>query len=66
MATDEKRQDADGTESEPDIDPGINSTDSRRTRILEACEKKDIDELRIIAITSSGFLSDDLRSKACK
>jgi len=66
MATDEKRQDADGIKSQPDIDTGVNATDAKRTRILEACEKKDTDELRTIAITSGGFLSDDLRSKACK
>ncbi|KAI0394365.1 rab-GTPase-TBC domain-containing protein [Xylariaceae sp. FL0594] len=67
MATDpdEKCQDADGAASQPDTHPGIkDATDSKRAHILDACGRKDIDELRTIAITSGGFLTDDLRSKA--
>ncbi|KAI1168233.1 rab-GTPase-TBC domain-containing protein [Nemania serpens] len=37
---------------------------SERARILDACERKDVDELRAIAIAPGGFLSDPLRSRA--
>lgn len=39
---------------------------SESARILDACERKDIDELRDMAIAPGGFLSDPLRSRACK
>ncbi|KAI0165678.1 rab-GTPase-TBC domain-containing protein [Xylariaceae sp. FL1272] len=51
MATEEKCQDV-GTPS------------PRETIIIDACERADIDELRHIAITPGGFLSDELRSQA--
>ncbi|TRX96911.1 hypothetical protein FHL15_002217 [Xylaria flabelliformis] len=37
---------------------------SKEDRIIDACKRKDIDELRDIAIASGGFLSDHLRSRA--
>ncbi|KAI0469431.1 rab-GTPase-TBC domain-containing protein [Xylaria cf. heliscus] len=41
----------------PTVKPG-------EARIIDACERKDIDELRDIAIAPGGFLSDHLRSRA--
>lgn len=41
-------------------------SESETARILDACERKDIDELRDLAIAPGGFLSDPLRSRACK
>ncbi|KAI1113799.1 rab-GTPase-TBC domain-containing protein [Nemania sp. NC0429] len=40
------------------------SESERAARILAACERKDIDELRDMAIAPGGFLSDTLRSRA--
>ncbi|KAI1192221.1 rab-GTPase-TBC domain-containing protein [Nemania serpens] len=39
-------------------------SESETARILDACERKDIDELRDLAIAPGGFLSDPLRSRA--
>jgi hypothetical protein len=47
-------------------EPGVYASNPVRRRVLDACERKDIDELRSIAIAPGGFLSDDLRSRACK
>ncbi|KAI0859773.1 rab-GTPase-TBC domain-containing protein [Xylaria cubensis] len=42
----------------------VSVTKSKEDRIVDACKRKDIDELRDIAVASGGFLSDDLRSRA--
>ncbi|KAJ8127394.1 hypothetical protein O1611_g6243 [Lasiodiplodia mahajangana] len=51
-------------ESHPDVGPRGSSRKLQKTRILNACEKKDVEALRDIAITPGGFLSDYLRSLA--
>ncbi|KAI3338790.1 rab-GTPase-TBC domain-containing protein [Ustulina deusta] len=50
--------------SQADAEPHIFASELERARILDACERKDIDGLRDIAIAPGGFLSDQLRSRA--
>lgn len=38
----------------------------RQARILDACRRRDIDDLQAIAISNGGFISDKIRSQACK
>ncbi|KAI0100844.1 rab-GTPase-TBC domain-containing protein [Nemania sp. FL0031] len=60
MAATTKNQD-----SQPDVGPGGSARRKvDEARILKACEKKDLDALRDIAIAPGGFLSDHLRSRA--
>ncbi|KAH8158267.1 hypothetical protein CIB48_g9987 [Xylaria polymorpha] len=47
-----------------DEDAHVSPTKPEEARIIDACERKDIDELRDIATTPGGFLSDHLRSRA--
>ncbi|KAI0185645.1 GTPase-activating protein gyp10 [Xylaria flabelliformis] len=42
----------------------VSVTKSKEDRIIDACKRRDIDELRDIAVASGGFLSDQLRSRA--
>ncbi|KAI0549722.1 rab-GTPase-TBC domain-containing protein [Xylaria curta] len=51
-------------DTNPDAVPHVSVTKSKEDRIIDACKRKDIDELRDIAIESGGFLSDHLRSQA--
>ncbi|KAI0431666.1 rab-GTPase-TBC domain-containing protein [Xylaria sp. FL1042] len=62
MASTEEHQHAEETQA--DAEPHVSSSELEKTRILDACEKKDIEELRTIAIAPGGFLSDQLRSRA--
>lgn len=45
-------------------DEKLSAGDPIEAHILDACERKDINKLRGIAITPGGFLSDQLRSRA--
>ncbi|KAI1436656.1 rab-GTPase-TBC domain-containing protein [Xylaria sp. CBS 124048] len=61
MAAVEKNQHSgDTTDTEPDI----SISQPEAARIVDACERGDIDELRDIALAPGGFLSDHLRSRA--
>ncbi|KAI3317449.1 rab-GTPase-TBC domain-containing protein [Xylariaceae sp. AK1471] len=51
-------------ETQAGTEPGVYASNLVKVRILDACERKDIDELRTIAIAPGGFLLDDLRSRA--
>ncbi|KAI0799104.1 rab-GTPase-TBC domain-containing protein [Xylaria sp. FL0064] len=62
MAGTEESQHAEKTKA--DAEPSVSSSESEKSRILEACKRKDIEELRTIAIAPGGFLSDRLRSRA--
>ncbi|KAI1825911.1 rab-GTPase-TBC domain-containing protein [Xylaria intraflava] len=62
MATIEKNQNAEGTQA--CAEPNGSVTKAEEARIVDACEKGDIDELRDIALAPGGFLSDHLRSRA--
>ncbi len=64
MAASKESQPAEG--SQADAEPHIFASELERARILDACERKDIDGLRDIAIAPGGFLSDQLRSRACR
>ncbi|KAI0459572.1 rab-GTPase-TBC domain-containing protein [Xylaria acuta] len=61
MATVENGRDAE--KSKADAEPDVSARKSEETCIIDACERKDIDELRDIAIAPGGFLSDHLRSR---
>jgi hypothetical protein len=52
--------------NQADSEPRDPTRKLERARILRACENRDIDELRAIAIGPGGFLTDQLRSEACK
>ncbi|KAI1272568.1 rab-GTPase-TBC domain-containing protein [Xylaria sp. FL0933] len=62
MAGTEESQHAEETKA--DAEHGVSSSEVNKTRILEACKRKDIEELRTLAIAPGGFLSDQLRSQA--
>ncbi|RYC55219.1 hypothetical protein CHU98_g10989 [Xylaria longipes] len=62
MATVENGRHAE--ETNPDAIRHVLFTESKEGRIIDACERKDIDELGDLAIAPGGFLSDHLRSRA--
>ncbi|KAI8628269.1 rab-GTPase-TBC domain-containing protein [Xylariaceae sp. FL1651] len=62
MAADETCQHVNDTQADAESNGAVRNP--KEARILDACEKRDINELRDIAITPGGFLSDDLRSRA--
>lgn len=44
----------------------ISSSSSQKSRsIIDACDQRDIPRLSDLAVSESGFLSDELRSRAC-
>ncbi|KAI0537694.1 rab-GTPase-TBC domain-containing protein [Xylaria digitata] len=51
-------------ETQADAEPRVSASEVEIARILDACERKDIDKLKDIAIAPGGFLSDHLRSRA--
>ncbi|KAI1422291.1 rab-GTPase-TBC domain-containing protein [Xylaria sp. FL1777] len=62
MAAPEEHKHAEETEG--DAEPHTSASELGKARILDACERRDIEELRVIAIEPGGFLSDQLRSRA--
>lgn len=40
--------------------------DLKRQRIREACKARDLPKLGALALSTEGFISDDLRGLACK
>ena len=47
-------------------DDGVAEAARQKTRdILDACEEKDLDRLRTLAEAKGGFMTDELRRKAC-
>ncbi|KAI1330849.1 rab-GTPase-TBC domain-containing protein [Xylariaceae sp. FL0255] len=63
MATDEISQQTDDGESSTKLEKTL-SVSIEESRIRDAYERRDIEELRSIAIQPGGFISDDLRRKA--
>ncbi|KAI2473108.1 hypothetical protein F4781DRAFT_427871 [Annulohypoxylon bovei var. microspora] len=67
-----EHEDADGREEEKDIDgaddhhhddaPALART--QESRILDACRRRDIDDLQVLAVSRGGFLSDAIRRQA--
>ncbi|KAI0404584.1 rab-GTPase-TBC domain-containing protein [Xylaria palmicola] len=51
-------------EHQADAGPPVSESKMAGGRILAACERKDISELKAIAISPGGFVSDHLRSQA--
>ncbi|KAI1470466.1 rab-GTPase-TBC domain-containing protein [Daldinia caldariorum] len=55
----------DGSEEKTDLgfrdEPALNH---KRTRILDACKRRDIDDLQALAISRGGFLTDAIRCQA--
>ncbi|KAI1297965.1 rab-GTPase-TBC domain-containing protein [Xylaria venustula] len=62
MAASEEHQHAE--EKQADAEPHVSASEAEKVRILDACERKDVEELRTIAISPGGFLSDQIRSQA--
>lgn len=53
-------------ESEADAASSITAGVDEQARISSACDARDVEELRALAIAPGGFLSDQLRAQACK
>ncbi|KAK5624912.1 hypothetical protein RRF57_000628 [Xylaria bambusicola] len=53
-------------ESQTGAESSVSASEYEKARILNACEQHDVEKLRVIAIGPGGFLSDQLRSQACK
>ncbi|GAP82948.2 putative GTPase-activating protein gyp10 protein [Rosellinia necatrix] len=51
-------------DADPGAEPDASTDRPDEARILAACERKDLDELRDIAVAPGGFQSDYLRSRA--
>lgn len=49
----------------PSPSPEERARDEKATRILNACKGKDIENLRILATTGGGLVSDHVRRQAC-
>ncbi|KAI1775333.1 rab-GTPase-TBC domain-containing protein [Hypoxylon cercidicola] len=47
-----------------DSDADASSLARRQARILDACKRKDIEDLQVLAVSNGGFLSDAIRSQA--
>ncbi|KAJ2981687.1 hypothetical protein NUW58_g6625 [Xylaria curta] len=62
MATPENGHQA--KEIHDDAEPQVSAQRLKEVDILDACERRDVDELAAIAIAPGGFLSDRLRSQA--
>ncbi|KAI0161770.1 rab-GTPase-TBC domain-containing protein [Hypoxylon sp. FL1284] len=50
--------------ADPGSDTDVSSLAHKQARILDACRRKDIDDLQVLAISPGGFLSDAIRSQA--
>lgn len=53
-------------DADADRDAEATSLARRQARILDACRRKDIEDLQAIAVSNGGFLSDTIRSQACE
>ncbi|XXG99281.1 eukaryotic translation initiation factor 5B [Hypoxylon texense] len=62
--------DAASSEASPGAGADQNAEDAsaslarKQARILDACRRRDIDDLQVLAISNGGFLSDTIRSQA--
>ncbi|KAI0111986.1 rab-GTPase-TBC domain-containing protein [Daldinia grandis] len=60
-----EHEDVDGSEEKDDLDfrdaPALTR---KHTRILDACKRRDIDDLQALAISRGGFLTDAIRCQA--
>lgn len=60
-------EDVDGSEEKDDL--GFRDAPAltrKHTRILDACKRRDIDDLQSLAISRGGFLTDAIRCQACE
>lgn len=48
------------------IDAALTLSIQKKERILKASRARDYDELRALAISSHGFISDESRREACE
>jgi len=49
----------------PSPSPEEGARDAKAAKILDACKKKDIENLRILATSGGGLVSDNIRRQAC-
>lgn len=71
-----EQEDADGREEEKDMngvddhhhddEPALAQVQAQESRILDACRRRDIDDLQVLAVSRGGFLSDAIRRQACE
>lgn len=69
-----EQEDADGREEEKDMngvddhhhddEPALAQVQAQESRILDACRRRDIDDLQVLAVSRGGFLSDAIRRQA--
>lgn len=50
----------------PEIEPKPRMRSPKEDEILEACRRRDIQELQSLADSSGGFVTDELRQQACE
>lgn len=53
-------------ETKPRDDDEAELRKAKAQVILDACQRRDLDALRDLAISDGGFLSDTLRQRACE
>lgn len=63
-ADDDNNPSAEEKEEEEEATQRLHS--EKEARILDACERRDIEDLQALAQSSGGFLTDELRRQACK
>jgi hypothetical protein len=57
------KQDAD---QQPAQDSLSEASRAKTAKILRACDQKDTETLRLLAISEAGLISDELRCQACQ
>lgn len=65
-AEDEKIPSRAADETKPHDDDEAARRKAKARVILDACQRRDLDALRDLAISEGGFLSDSLRQRACE
>lgn len=65
-AEDEKIASLAADETKPRDDDEAEYRKAKAQVILDACQRRDLDALRDLAISEGGFLSDSLRQRTCE
>lgn len=53
-------------DDEPKIGSELSARSPKEHGILDACRRRDIEELQALAMSPGGFLTDELRQQACE